>query len=675
MLMTTASAWALSALVATGALAQTDTAIDRNLGRQPDGIAIIEKGSDLKLLTDMPRGAGGPWRYLLTIDSTRATDTGHLDEAGNDIGTFAYRRVSHVALLLETRPEMIEGDKRTYWVTLEQVAIDNATSFEGDAQSLLNLPMPTGPVAPPLEGDGSFARVVPTVMGIRGTLVMHREGWIDSLTFDWGEDPDDDAVTLCLDLERVLQGLMPPMPAQPVGNGASWRWNETQAVDGVLTPVSRTIKASVLAGVGSMPKTATFNQTWTALHEGFEADPVSLAFANASVVDKSLTVSGSGSSTWRMTDDASPVPQQAAMGMEIAGASTWRPKDKPDAELIHAKMSEKIAWTVRELNEPLPVFPDQESPLPEYDADPLTISTPTNFDQAVGFMERQLADLDLALQPGGAEARTQAGEGEPLDVALRFAVGVPQRAKVLVEEMTQQESQLATIDEITAYRVDAEITATIEQEEPQIGWRGTLTIDKASGVWLEKLAVGEPERVVAPQPALAAFVGKPMSFSITSLGTIVVESNDVEFATEVDFRYVLTAITDAFKQVQVQRPFDPMRMGQTIVLATGAEDADGVRNLRTLTLEGAQPRVLREVGTLRARIREKDLFTLTPVITDARVTTTYHHHLAAEDADTWLPARARRRDIHRTTATYERAGEPGTGQKLLMRAVVFDRLD
>lgn len=674
MLMTTASAWALSALVATSALAQTDT-VDRNLGRQPDGIVTLEGGSTLKLLTDMPRGATGPWRYLLTIDSTRTTDTGQRDEAGNDVGKFAYRRVSHVALLVETRPESIEGDKRTYTLTLEQVAVDNATSFDGDGQTLLNLPAPTGPVAPPLEGEVSFARIVPNTMGIRGTLVMDREGWIDALTFDWGEDPDDDAVTLCLDLERVLQGLMPPMPAQPVGDDATWRWSETQAVDGVLTPVSRTIKADVLAGMANMPKTTTFNQTWTALHEGFEADPVSLAFANADVSGKSLTVAGSGASTWYLTDEASPLPRESTMSINIASRSTWRPKDKPDADLIDAKMSEKIAWTVRELSEPLPVFPDQDSTLPEYDADPLAIDSPTNFDQAVGFMERQLADLDLALQPGGAEARAQAGEGEPLNVSLPIAVGTPLRAKLLVEEMTQQESQLATIDEITAFRVDAEITATIEKQDPQLGWRGTLTIDKASGIWLEKLAVGEPERVIAPQPALATFVGKPIPFSITSLGMVVVETNDLEFATELDFRYILTAIADGFKQVQVERPFDPMRMGQTTVLAIGAEDPQGVRDVKTLTLEGAAPRVLRQVGTLRAQIREKDLFTLTPVIVDARVATTYYHHLVIEDADTWLPARARRRDIHRTTATYEREGQPGTGQKLLMRAVVFDRLD
>ena len=673
MLKSLVSVWALVACSAINALAQGD-AIDRNLGRQAEGIVTLDAGSDLKMVLDMPRGEKGPWRYLLTIDATRSTDTGQLDEAGDDVGKFAYRRVSHVALLLETRPEWVDGDKRTYYLTLEQAAVDNATSFDGNRKAVGDLPRPQPSVAPPLEGESSFARIVPSTMGVRGILVMDREGWIDSLTFEWGEDPDSDAVTLCLELERALRALLPPMPAEAIGNETSWKWDETQAVDGVLVPVTRTVEAKVLAQLADMPKTATFQQMWTSSQEGFEADPVSLTFANAQVATKSLSISGSGESQWQLTDDASPLPKEAAMTIDMNGASTWRPKDKPDADLINASMHETVQWTIRELAEPLPVFPDQDDVLPEYETDPLAIDSPTNFDQAVGFMERQIADLDLALQPGGAEARAQAGEGEPLNVSLPIAVGTPLRAKMLVEEMTQQESQLATIDEITAYRVDAEITATIEKEDPQLGWRGTLTIDKASGIWLEKLAVGEPERVIAPQPALATFVGKPIPFSITAVGMVVLETNDLEFATELDYRYILTAIAHGFKQVQIDRPFDPMRMGQTTVLATGAEDPEGVRNLKTLTLEGTTPRVLRQVDTLRAQIREKDLFTLTPVIVDARVVTTYFHHLVIEDADTWLPARARRRDIHRTTATYERAGQPGTGQKLLMRAVVLDRM-
>lgn len=676
MLMTSACAWALSVVAAAGACVHVqDGAIDRNLGRQPEGIVMLDAGADLKQLMDMPRGAKGPWRYLLTIDSTRATDTGQLDETGENVGKFAYRRVSHVALVLETRPELVDGDKRTYYVGLEQAAVDNATSFDGNRKAVGDLPKPDAMIAPTREGETAFARILLRTIGIRGTLVMDREGWIDSLTFDWGEKPDRDAVTLCLDLERVLRGLMPPMPDKAIGHETAWEWDEIQAADGVLIPVTRSVDAVMLAALADMPQTVTFKQTWTSSQQDFAADPVSLAFANAVVASKSLTVTGSGASTWEMHDDASPLPKEGSMAVDMSGASTWRPKDQPDAALIEARMWETAEWTIRELDEPLGVFPEQDEGLPEYQADPLRLSTPVEFDQAVGFMERQLADLDLALQPGAAAAREQDGEGKALDVELSFIMGQPYRAKILVEQMQRQESALGTVDETTAFRVDGVIRAMLHSHDPAIGYSGTLIVEEAGGVQLEQMAVGPGERTVAPQSGLKPFVNKPMPFTITSSGTVAVEFNQLEAATDFGVRYVLQEIVEAFKQVQVQRPAGPMRMGQTNVTATGGDKPEGVQSVTTLTLEGTEPRIVRETQMLRAATRENDLFTLTPVIQDARVKTSYYHELAVEDGSAWLPKRGKRGDVHRTTATYERAGVEGTGQTLRVRAVIFESIE
>lgn len=676
--MTSTRAWALSIVMAAGACMHArgqDGVLDRNLGRQPEGIEMLDAGSDLKQLMDMPRGEKGPWRYLLTIDSTRATDTGQVDETGANVGKFAYRRVSHVALVLETRPELVDGDKRTYYLTMEQAAVDAATAADGDKKAVRDLPKPDAMIAPPREGETMFARILPRTMGIRGTLVMDREGWIDSLTFDWGDDPDSDAVTLCLDLERVLRGLMPPMPDRDIGSDASWQWAETQAADGVLIPVTRLVDAVMLAALGDMPQTVTFKQTWTSSQQDFAAEPVSLAFANADVKSKQLMVTGSGQSTWEMHDDASPLPKEGSMAVDTSGASTWRPKDQPDAALIDARMSETTEWTIRELDEPLAVFPEQDEGLPEYQVDPLRLSTPVEFEQAVGFMERQLADLELALQPGAAAAREQAGEGEPVDVQLNFVLGVPLRAKVQVEQMDRQESALGTVDETTAFRVDGEITVTLDEVDEKVGYRGTLVIDKAGGVELEQLAVGPAEQTIAPQSALKAFVGKPMKFTMTTAGMIVVETDELERGTDLGVRYILTEVVDGFRQMQVGRPFDGMRMGQTNVRVTGGEKPEGVQVLTTLTLEGTEPRIVRETQLLRAATRESDLFTLTPLIKDARVKTSYYHELAVEDGSAWLPKRGKRGDVHRTTATYERGGVEGTGQKVMVRAVIFESIE
>jgi hypothetical protein len=637
--------------------------IDMQLGRQPDAIHILSPGMEPRNHIEMPRGETGPWHFMFTVLRERLSDTGRPEDY------LSTARFTHAEILLDVADNQPDDGKRAYTIILPQVVVDWSLSQKWNRPATTH-PAPDAFVYPPQEGPYKYTRVAPSMDGTVGTLVMDREGWIDSLTFDFADNADNESIDACLAIERGLRNMLTPVPAAPVGFNADWAWRQHVTSEGVRMPVVQTVK-NLTSSINVDNPVVELIRVSSVENITFDGVPVLLA--NMQPVMQSATVGyiGGGTSKWKLNVDASPLPDGSAT-VATGGQYTWRDRNDESGRDIIARSNETETFTLEMKSEPLAPFAVE--PPRVYDVDPLAIDSPTNFDQAVGFMERQLADLDLALEPGGAESRAQVGEGEPLDVSLQIAVGTPLRAKILVEEMTQQESQLATIDEITAFRVDAEITATIETEDPQLGWRGTLTIDKASGIWLEKLAVGEPERVIAPQPALATFVGKPIAFSITSLGMVVVETNDLAFATDLDYRYVLTAIADGFKQVQIDRPFDPLRMGQTTVLATAEAEPEGVRNLKTLTLEGTTPRVLRQVETLRAQIREKDLFTLTPVIVDARVVTTYYHHLVIEDADTWLPARARRRDIHRTTATYERAGQPGTGQKLLMRAVVFDRM-
>ncbi len=643
---------------------------DSNLQGVPWTLMVTQGGEQPRLLQQLPRSAGGPWRFIVRCDETT------LEQSDTTTEENAWRRITHAVLLVEPAGEWGDHKGASYKITVEQMAVDLARgAFDG----VLALPT-TDPFKPIPARDGSalYARIIPLFPGTKADLGVRDAGWFRNLRFQPGENMELNYLIDLASVGRFITNACVPVPDQPVGRGSQWTFASNEELDGHPTTVTRTISLTPSpAGAEGMTLTQSFTGTVAqptrapAMFNGLTGEPKTFG----------SSLMGSGESTWGKD---CPLPVHATFSWIEDCTGTFAAEATPEAPAreLDGRSAARRTDEMHLVDGPLGAFVEEAT---EEVSDKPTDSTPDA--PTVNNMDAILkiaAEPDLTTIPmdlDGADARIEKALADGRAGPPKPETGVEpkrswlwsptpntsQRVHVSVQSSTRECDEIGkpNAEELTI--ADATLVLAVSDKHDEDGWlTGTLTFETLEYKRTRATGPDEHTTEALTDEERSEIMKRPVSFSIGEAGKLRPSRKELDILSPTVTGMAYTII-DGLAKAVIERPFDEVQTNGGTANTLG-EMASRKGTARThVTFDASDP-----AGPLH--LKDVDLwytkdgikFKLWGVPTEAtdseRVTFTVRHNIDGEKlvvSDTMALG-----EIARVRATYKIDGKELVGEEL-----------